>query len=96
MSRQKIGQDTSSTDLPSLLPKKKKPPYKFKRLKEVPMKKAMIEDLISENVSRLLRGSGIIEHSESVTCSLPGGDIIMLPIKTQKQSDDERLVFEVL
>ena len=92
----RTGAVTSPTSLPSPQQKTKRPPYKFKKLTEIPMAKATVEDIINEEISRFLRATGMIPHNESVVCNLPGPDPLILSVKARKQSDEERLVFEVL
>lgn len=91
LKRNMVAQDvTSETST-----KKSKPSGKFKWLKEVEMSKALIEQIIEEQVNRTLRSSGVLPRNSSITCTLPGADVIKIKVKNLSNSKDEGLVCEV-
>ena len=63
---------------------------------EVSMAKTTLEDIINGEVSRFLQALGKISHSDEVHFTIPGPEILLLPIRRVKEIQKERLVCTVL
>ena len=67
------------------------------RYQSIAVKTETVEDIINAEMSRFLRGCGILPEKYEVSVKLPSvGDTFMLPIELRKEFIEERLVLHIL